>query len=295
MSETEALGGEIPIDDSGEQLELLDGAADVADETVEPDPEPVYDYLEVDDPTSKYVKVTVDGEEQSVPYEEALQGYQRTADYTRKTQELAEQRRQAEEALQIQQAMHANPGLTVQVLAAQQGLSVEQYLGLQQQQQYQPTDTQPEVEYDDPLERQLAEERQARLALEQRLDRQDANQTLMRAVDGLKQSYGIDDDAAKSVVGEALKMGLGPEAFPMIYQSQAYQRLAAQQQAQQEAQQQKTQKTQQRQQAAARATQQVSAGAGAANVTTAAPSQQPQTAREAIEMAFEQIESQARR
>lgn len=41
-------------------------------------------------------KVKVDGEESEISLKEALSGYQRQADYHRKTQELAEQRRQAE-------------------------------------------------------------------------------------------------------------------------------------------------------------------------------------------------------
>lgn len=46
-----------------------------------------------DDPL---VPVMVDGVEQMVPFSEALQGYSRTADYTRKTQAIAEERRQLE-------------------------------------------------------------------------------------------------------------------------------------------------------------------------------------------------------
>lgn len=48
------------------------------------------------DPSLK-LKVKVNGEEQEITLEEALKGYSRTADYTRKTQELATQRQAAEE------------------------------------------------------------------------------------------------------------------------------------------------------------------------------------------------------
>ena len=47
------------------------------------------------------------------------------------------------------------------------------------------------------------------------------------AVGGLKQEFQIDDDEAKQVVGTALKMGYGPQAFPMIYQAMAYQKVRA--------------------------------------------------------------------
>lgn len=48
------------------------------------------------DPNLK-LKVKVDGVEQEITLSEALKGYSRTSDYTRKTQELAVQRKQAEE------------------------------------------------------------------------------------------------------------------------------------------------------------------------------------------------------
>ena len=44
-----------------------------------------------------YYAVTVDGTELSVNLEELIQGYQRNADYTRKTQELAQERNQSSE------------------------------------------------------------------------------------------------------------------------------------------------------------------------------------------------------
>ena len=43
-------------------------------------------------------RVKIDGEEQEVPLEELLKGYQRQADYTRKTQKIAEERRKLQEA-----------------------------------------------------------------------------------------------------------------------------------------------------------------------------------------------------
>jgi hypothetical protein len=43
----------------------------------------------------KFVTVKVDGKDEQVPFDEVLKGYSRTADYTRKTQELAAERKQA--------------------------------------------------------------------------------------------------------------------------------------------------------------------------------------------------------
>ena len=56
-------------------------------------------------------------EELEVPLKEALSGYSRTADYTRKTQELAQQRQQVEYALAVQRALQAQPAETIRLLA----------------------------------------------------------------------------------------------------------------------------------------------------------------------------------
>lgn len=51
-------------------------------------------------------KVKIDGEESEISLSEALNGYQRQADYQRKTAEVAEQRRQFEESVKRQQIEH---------------------------------------------------------------------------------------------------------------------------------------------------------------------------------------------
>lgn len=60
------------------------------EQTEEPSPEVVLD------PNLK-VKVKIDGQEEEITLAEALKGYSRQADYTRKTQELSSQRKAAEE------------------------------------------------------------------------------------------------------------------------------------------------------------------------------------------------------
>ena len=52
------------------------------------------------DEAPKLYRVKIDGEEQEVSEDELVKGYQRQSDYTRKTMEIAEQRRQAEAASQ---------------------------------------------------------------------------------------------------------------------------------------------------------------------------------------------------
>lgn len=267
-----------------------DGQGEATIDVPEVPAEPEYDFLEIDDTlANKYVKAKFGDEEVPVTLNEALQGYQRQADYTRKTQEAAAIRREAEEALRLQQALRTSPGLTVQVLAQQAGVTVEEFLGMTPSQQRAVVED-AEPEYEDPLERQLAEERRSRIALEQRLDAKEADEYLRGQIGRLKQTYQIDDDEVRAVVGQALEMGVGPEAFPMIYQSMAYQKLQAQTEAQRTAAQQKEQDDAKRRAAAAAASQVVTSGTGATNVTPISSANGITTARDAVLAAFDQLE-----
>ena len=251
------------------------------------------EYLDIDDSiANRHVKVKVDGEEISVPLSEALQGYQRQAAFTRHSQELAEQRRQHEDALRLHEAMRQNPGLTMQVLASRAGLTVEQYLGLTPQQQQAVADGQDDLDqYDDPLERELVQERRAREALEQRFTQREADEQLGRAVHGLQQQYGLNDDQVRAVVGQTMNMGLGIEMLPMVYQAMAFQ---AQHAAQQETLAQQQAAEAQRQAAAAQAAAVVGNGTGVngGSPTPANPSYS--SYREAIAAAYDEVEARRR-
>lgn len=257
----------------------------------EPSPPPEPDYLDItDDLRSKHVRVKVDGEEISVPLDEALQGYQRQAAFTQHSQQLAEQRRQHEDAVRLHQAMQANPGLTIQVLAQHAGMTVDEYLGYQQgqQQQYEP---EPEPEFDDPLERELYHERQAREALEARFTQRETDEYLARTVQGLRQQYGLNDDQLRAVVGTAMQMNLGIEYLPLVYQAMAFQGAYS---AQQQAAQQRATEEQQRQAAAANAAALVGNGSSANGVTSAAPNAEYSSYRDAIAAAYEEVERRHR-
>lgn len=69
--------------------DIEDAATGGQQATDEPAPQPIQ-------PQQPTFSVRVDGTEQKVTLDELLNGYQRTADYTRKTQAIAEQRKQAE-------------------------------------------------------------------------------------------------------------------------------------------------------------------------------------------------------
>jgi len=249
-------------------------------------PEPEYDFLEIDDDlASKYVRVKVDGEELPVSLNEALQGYSRTQDYTRKTQETAELRKQADQALRLQQAFATNPGMTVRILAENAGMPVEEFSGLSQAQQQQVLEDATE-QYDDPLEKALAEERQARLALEQRIERREADEELQGAISGLKQRFNATDEQVRAVVSQAMDAGYGLESLPMIYQAMAYeasQQVSAQQTATQQAEEQR------RRQAAAAASQSIGTGSSSAGTTQAQPAGSFSTIREAALAAMTEL------
>lgn len=84
------------VDAIGDALELdPDELAppEEEDDGGEPESDPA-DYLDVEEVGDRLVTVKVDGTETAVPLSEALAGYQRQADYTRKTQQLAAERQE---------------------------------------------------------------------------------------------------------------------------------------------------------------------------------------------------------
>lgn len=89
--------------EAGEATEQeVEGEAQDADAETEGEVEQSEEQAEVEaqPPKEQLFPVILDGQEQRVTLQELLAGYQRHADYTRKTQELAEQRRQADSEAQ---------------------------------------------------------------------------------------------------------------------------------------------------------------------------------------------------
>ncbi len=89
--ETEQLEAEA-LDEGEESIEASDGESGVE---IEEQTEGDEDADEAPQQSQTF-RVKVDGEEVEVPLDELLKGYSRTADYTRKTQAIAEARKQAE-------------------------------------------------------------------------------------------------------------------------------------------------------------------------------------------------------
>jgi len=126
----------------------------------------------------------VDGVEQQVSLSELRDGYQRQADYTRKTQELASERERLQQAEAIVSALESDPTGTLTALG--------QAFGVDNQQ------PQPQSSYDewqeepDPTSQRL-QSLEAQVAAQARTHRQ---QALDKEVHGLKDRYGDFDEKA---------------------------------------------------------------------------------------------------
>lgn len=270
-----AEAGPEPIGDTGsEAIEQPDDGGS----------EPPRQYVEIDDPDNRWERVKVDGEELEVPYSELKRGYSREADYTRKAQAVAQARQEAEFGLNLQRALEANPEMTLRILAERHGVQFAQQVA----QAAQPE----EDEYTDPLERAIAEERQARISLEQRLAARDEDERLEAAIGGLRQQFNLSDEDLQEVIGVAYQGGYGIEALPMIYKTMAFDRLAARVQAQQAERARQEAETTRRTAAKSQAGQVVSNGSrGAGGVTNQVDAGGRMTLREAIEAAFDDAEN----
>jgi|TARA_R110000824_G_scaffold175454_4_gene353911 hypothetical protein len=77
------------------------------------------------EPVESYT-VKVDGSEEQVSLEELRDGYQRQSDYTRKTQELASERKRLQQAEAIVTSLEADPEGTMTALADAFGVSTNQ-------------------------------------------------------------------------------------------------------------------------------------------------------------------------
>ena len=137
---------------------------------------------EAAEPTDSTYTVKVDGSESEVTLSELQQGYQRQADYTRKTQELASERQRLEQAEAIVSALEADPQGALTALSTA--------FGIEDNRSSSPTD---EWEEDpDPQEQRIAS-LEATVAQQTRTSRQTA---LEKEVNALHSKYGdFDADA----------------------------------------------------------------------------------------------------
>lgn len=157
--------------------------------------------------TPKYT-VTIHGVEQEVTLEEALSGYMRQADFTRKTQTLAEQRKHLERAENLVKALNTNPAETLRVLAAELGVE----------------DFAPEYEEDDPANKRFQTLEQELATLRQR----EVEREIAAEVGTLKSKYNVSDDDVQDIMVHATKKGIDLQAaYRDLYFDQAFEALSA--------------------------------------------------------------------
>lgn len=169
--------------------------------------------LNIDDFANHYVTIKVDGEDVKVPLSEALAGYSRQADYTRKTQELAEQRQQLQWAAAIQAALDNNPAQTIDLLANHYGISRAEAQKVADEFDWMGQE-------DDPMQSKMSELDTRIRAFEE----QQAYAKLESDLRSLQNKYG-DDFNPQEVVAAA--MAQGNSNLEAVYKQIAFDRVAA--------------------------------------------------------------------
>ena len=166
--------------------------------------------LSVEEYSNYRVPIKVDGEELQVPLTEAIAGYQRQADYTRKTQELSQQREQFQFASALSEALENDPKATIDLLSQHYGISRAQAQQMVQ-------DAEPE--YLDPTEARYRD-------LDQRIasfEDYQSQQAIEREIQGLQTKYSDFD--VKEVVTTALRMGT--DDLEGVYKQIAFDKMVA--------------------------------------------------------------------
>jgi hypothetical protein len=180
---------EINTNDTDLESPVEDGQVEESNEVLETPEEEDFELFDYTQFSDNKVKLQVNGEEIVVPLSEALAGYQRQADYTRKTQELSEQKKQIQFAAAIQESLDNDPAGTLQMLQQAYGLDTNQNLGL-------------DDEWLDPAEQRVQDLEARLMAFEQ----QRAMDDLQKTLDSLQVKYG-DDFSPDEVVAKALAQG----------------------------------------------------------------------------------------
>lgn len=267
VSDDEGLDLEPDVTDEA-PVSTDDGQGEVTDEVPAEGADPQRDYLDLSQFADKYVRLTVNGQEVDVPVAELPNQAMMHADYTRKTQELAEQRRQVEFWQQVDQAMKVDPQATLDYLAKTHGVQVAQAA------QQRVDDTDDWGLDDGGSNPELDKFRQELSPVIDFVEQQRAAAYLEQVVQGLSQKYG-DDFNAQEVAREAANRGIyDPSMLEAVYRDMAFEKYRAQAAAAQQFTAGQQQQTQQRQAAAQRAAQvigNVPSASGAAVATAPTP------------------------
>lgn len=153
--------------------------------------------LDVDQYSDHYITVKVDGEDVRVPLSEAIAGYSRQADYTRKTQELATQKQELQWASAIRQALDNDPAGTINLLSSHYNVTPKEAQRMVDDDYFMD-----DFQQDDPMDKRLQEMDKRVSAFEQ----VQAQQRLEVEIQRLQNTYGEDFDP-QEVVSAALAQG----------------------------------------------------------------------------------------
>jgi hypothetical protein len=179
-------------------------------------------------PVVKTYKVKIDGAEVDVPEDELLKGYSRTADYTRKTQKLSEERKALESEAQAVKAEREQYSQTLSALKAQlQSVSEPNWETLAEQD---PIEFVKQKELHRDRKEKLAEiaKEQQRVAQLQEHDQQRAFQNYIQE-EQVKLTHAIpewkDANTAKAekdkIANFALSLGYSEADIAQIYDHRA--------------------------------------------------------------------------
>jgi len=129
--------------------------------------------LDITEYSNHRVAVKFDGEEQHIPLSEAIAGYQRQADYTRKTQELAQQRESLMFASNLQTALDRDPAGTLELLSRHYGISTAQAQQMMESSSFEEEDLDPNERRIRELDQRIAsfEEYQSQQQIEKEISR----------------------------------------------------------------------------------------------------------------------------
>ncbi len=213
------------------------------------------DLFNLDEYADRPVRLKIDGEEVVVPLKEALSGYQRQADYTRKTQELSQQKKEIQMAAALQEALTADPAGTLELLQQHYGINAN-------------VQSPEEDIWQDPVMKELNELKnwKSQLEYERTLTQ------IEREIQDLENKYGEEFDR-EEVIAKALATGSTnlEETFKLIHFDKVY---AEKQKATKEVKETKV-RTQAKREA------QVVSGGSSSKPTSAAPVQAPKSVLEA--------------
>jgi len=147
--------------------------------------------LDINELGDHYITVRVDGEDVDVLLSEAVAGYSRQSDYTRKTQELATQKSELQWATAIKQALDNDPAGTLKLLSSHYGVSNKEAQQMVNDDDF-FGDGFDEV---DPMSKRLQEFEKRVSVFEQA----QAQQELQVEISRLQTKYGEDFDAREVV------------------------------------------------------------------------------------------------